>query len=169
MQPILNSQDRNQAFLKFLTFFLITVLLVVVAIYFNYKVPVKENAWLQSQLDIQQIQDANQAKFVSKMEEAITLMDQWNNKTADNALIDTKLNKIIGDMSLIEQNDKSMYGKMNKAIVAKFNDLRIARKALEDSKIDAQTIQRQTNTINELNAKLSAANASLDNFRKPSQ
>jgi hypothetical protein len=169
MQPILNSQDRNQAFLKFLTFFLITVLLVVVAIYYNYKVPDKENAWLQSQLDIQQIQDANQAKFVSKMEEAITLMDQWNNKTADNALIDTKLNKIIGDMSLIEQNDKSMYGKMNKAIVAKFNDLRIARKALEDSKNDAQTIQKQTNTINELNTKLNAVNARLDNFIKPSQ
>jgi len=62
-----------------------------------------------------------------------------------------------------------MYGKMNKAIVAKFNDLRIARKALEDSKNDAQTIQKQTNTINELNAMLNAVNASFDNFRKPSQ
>ena len=47
----LNAKERNRAFLKFLLFFVFTLVLVVTAIYFDFKLPLKENSYLQKQID----------------------------------------------------------------------------------------------------------------------
>ena len=105
-------------------------------------------------------------KFVSKMEEAVALMDQWNDKNVDNALIDTKLNKIIGDMSLIEQSDKSIYGKMNKAIVAKFNDLRNAKTELLKAKGTNDEVADLKNDLKDCKNELFQANNTIAAYKR---
>ena len=63
MLQILNSTERNQAFLKFLLFFLITVSLIVWAVYFNVNMPRKENVILKSEVNATRQQESNQMLF----------------------------------------------------------------------------------------------------------
>jgi len=45
-----NSKDRRASFLKFLALFVITITAVLFAVYFNFKVPNKENALLKDRV-----------------------------------------------------------------------------------------------------------------------
>ncbi|HLA57996.1 MAG TPA: type VI secretion system TssO, partial [Puia sp.] len=75
MLKALNAKERNQAFLKFLLFFLLTLVLVVTAIYFDFKLPLKENNYLQKEIDQQRQIEHNQENFVNTMNEAVRLLD----------------------------------------------------------------------------------------------
>ncbi|MEO8771054.1 MAG: type VI secretion system TssO [Ferruginibacter sp.] len=161
MQQILNIQERTQAFLKFLLFFLITVTLVVVAIYFNFRVPSKENAWLHDQLESQRTMDANQVKFVAKMDEAVILLDSLDKKDANTDLIQRSIGNIVGDMQGMVQNNKTLYDKMNKAIVFKFDELKNAKKDIQESKGYPSRISILETQLKECNNSLTAANAAL--------
>lgn len=161
MQQILNSQDRNQAFFKFLLFFVITLLLVVTAVYFDFRVPSKENDWLRSQLENRQIQEANQAKFVAKMEEVVALFDSLG-KSGANANTDMIFNSInakIGEMGELQLNDQTMYGRMDKALADKFDELKRAKKELIASNANA-------GQISALQARLDQCQLQLDGFRR---
>jgi len=50
MPSVLNHKERNRAFLKFLFFFIISVWLIVGAIYFDMRIPYKENDVLREQV-----------------------------------------------------------------------------------------------------------------------
>jgi len=160
MQQILNSKERTQTFLKFLLFFLVTIILVVTAVYFNFRVPVKENAWLQNQLENMQKQDADQSKFVSKMEQAVILLDTLDKKNATNSDLTQKtLGNLIGDMQINQQNSKALYSKMNKAIVEQFDKLRVAKGELINSTGDADRVEK-------LQRELDQTKRDLDAYRK---
>lgn len=152
MQQILNSQDRTRAFLKFLLFFLITIALVVTAIYFNFRVPVKENKWLQGQLEEKRIEDATQEKFVSKMEEAVVLLDSLDKNGANGDLVKSRLSSIIGEMQTLEPNNKTIYGKMDKAIVEKFTTLNTAKTKLMSLDGSDQKITELTKLLTDCRA-----------------
>lgn len=169
MQQILNSQDRNQAFLKFLLFFIITVLLVVTAIYFNYRVPVKDNKFFQNELEVQRIQDANQAKFVVKMEQAVDLLDSLDKPGANTDLVDNSLNSIIGEMNKFLSGGKTLYGRMDKVIWSKFDELRRAKKKILEDKDNADRIQSLKNELTNCNLAKEQAKRDLDLYRKPAQ
>lgn len=140
MQQVLNSQQRNQAFLKFLLFFVLTTVLIISAIYFNFRVPVKENNYLQGKLDKQLKADAEQVKFVAKMDEVVMLLDSLN-KTDQAEIISGKLSRLIGEMDDLKLNSGNiLYNKMNNAIVSKFLDLKKNIIGVQKSKRDAELI-----------------------------
>ena len=161
MQQILNSQDRTRAFLKFLLFLLITIALVVTAIYFNFRVPVKENKWLQSELEDKRIENANQEIFVSKMEEAVVLLDSLDKNGSNNDLVKSRLSSIIGEMQTLGPNNKTIYGKMNKAIVEKFTTLNTAKIKLISLDGSDEKITELNNKLNDCNGKLAMSAKSI--------
>ncbi|MEO6963634.1 MAG: type VI secretion system TssO, partial [Puia sp.] len=110
MQQILNSQERNQAFVKFLVFFLLTVILVVTAVFFNYRLPVRENKMLQDEVDVQRQQEANQQKFVNRMQEAIVLLDSLDANNTNLEQINLQLNGKIAELAVLQQKDNTLYG-----------------------------------------------------------
>ena len=137
MEQILNTSERNKAFLKFLLLFMITGVLVVCAVFFNFRVPVKENSWLQSQLEIQRTYDANQAKFIAKMDEAVALLDSLDKKETNVDMVKSELTTTIEQMRKLQQNDQTQYGKMDRAIVFKFDELKNAKANLRNSEGNA--------------------------------
>ena len=166
MQQILNSEERNQAFLKFLLFFLITVALIVSAVYFNFHVPSKENEWLQGQLEIQRVQEANQEKFVTRMEEALAMFAEMDKKDANVDLLSSRINKTIAEMQELEGNEKTLYGKMNKAIVGKFAELNRTKKEFAQSKGAADQIAKLQNELSICSSSLRETNKALDDYRR---
>lgn len=75
-----NSTERRNAFLKFLALFLVTLLTVVYAVYFNYKIPVKENALLKEKVKQVETEMAFQNKFTKEMKAIKAMIDSLDVK-----------------------------------------------------------------------------------------
>ena len=123
MQQVLNSQDRNQAFLKFLLFFIITVILIIVAIFFDYRMPIRENRMLQDEVDVQRQRETNQQKFVQKLDEVLPLLDSIGTSGANNEILKVQVSGKINDLSGLQENSNTVTGKMNKVIIEKLTEL----------------------------------------------
>ncbi|MEO5682170.1 MAG: type VI secretion system TssO [Chitinophagaceae bacterium] len=166
MQQVLNSQERNQAFLKFLLFFLVTIALVILAIFFNYKMPARENAMLQEEVEDQRAEEANQQKFVTRMEAAVSLLDSLEKKNVNFDQINMQLNSKITDMLAYQQKDNSLYGKFNKVVLDKLGELQQNKKLIHElSGNDAKitTLQAEVDKCKNENMQL---NVRIDNLSK---
>lgn len=90
-----NSKERQSAFLKFLLLFLVTVLTIVFAIYFNYKVPNKENDLLKTQIKSVEKEMEFQNNFSDEMTAIKSMIDSLDipgqNISYHNLLIGTKI------------------------------------------------------------------------------
>jgi hypothetical protein len=166
MQQALNAKERNQAFLKFLLFFLLTIVLVVTAIYFDFRLPLKENSYLQKEIDQQRQIDRNQESFVNTMQETVVLLDSLDKPGTDRIQIGLKLDQKLSELEGLRQKDFSIYGKMDEAIYDKFWKLYQAKMKLQKLDEDENTINKMTSELNDTKAKLEEAQASLDNYRR---
>tara|TARA_R110000751_G_scaffold305198_1_gene421410 strand:- start:55385 stop:55894 length:510 start_codon:yes stop_codon:yes gene_type:complete len=90
-----NTKDRRNSFLKFLLLFLLTTGTIITAIFFNFKVPAKENALLKEQSKMVKKEMDFQSKFSKEMFEVKSLFDSLevagSNRTFNNSLISSKL------------------------------------------------------------------------------
>jgi len=166
MQQVLNSKERNEAFLKFLVFFLVTLILVVLAIYFNFRLPVRENKMLQDEIETQRQQDMNQTKFVARMQEAVVLLDSLGKGGPNVDQINLQLNGKLAEIAGLQPKDNNLYGKMDKAIVEKFSELQSAKRALSALQEKADKISQMEADLNTTKSQLIQANADLDAYRR---
>jgi len=166
MQQVLNSKERNEAFLKFLVFFVVTLILVVVAVYFNFRLPVRENKMLQDEIETQRQQDMNQTKFVARMQEAIVLLDSLGKGGPNVDQINLQLNGKLAEIAGLQPKDNNLYGKMDKAIVEKFSELQSAKRTLSALQEKADKISAMEAELNTTKSQLIQANADLDAYRR---
>ena len=166
MQQVLNSQERNQAFLKFLLFFLVTVVLIIAAIFFNFRLPVRENKMLQSEVDIQRIEDVSQQKFVGLMQDAVRLLDSMDKKGTNMEQINLQLNSKIHDLAGIEQNENTIYGKMDKIVIDKFVELQQAKMNLTDARNNLNKTSSVQADLEKCQAQNIQLQSALDAYRK---
>ena len=158
MLQILNSTERNQAFLKFLLFFLITVSLIVWAVYFNVNMPRKENVILKSEVNATRQQESNQMLFLDEVEKTDVLIDSLGkpltNYTQVELLIDEKVNRL----SELRKSDNSTDAKLNQYLI---NYLALVKKM----KKDARSLSADAGRVDELEQKLAQCQRDLDNAR----
>lgn len=90
-----NSKERQSSFLKFLLLFLVTTGTVVGAVYFNYKVPNKENALLREQAKMLDSEMKFQSEFYEEMKATKKMIDSLDAPGANikylNSLVSDKL------------------------------------------------------------------------------
>jgi hypothetical protein len=161
MQQIINSQERTQAYFKFLLFFLITVGVVVLAVFFDFYMPSKENKLLKDEVYVQRRQEANQQKFVDKMMRAVSLIDSMDKSTKDALQLRPQVEALIQDMTILKENSGALYGQLNNVVVKQMNDLLYQKKLtssmderinkykedLESCKSQAQQLQSQLGAL----------------------
>ena len=85
---VLNRQERSTAYFWFLLFFIITVGLFVLAVFFNFQVPARENAELRKELSTFRQEQAFQSDFLQKMERVKTNLDSMNAPNQNAAFMD---------------------------------------------------------------------------------
>ena len=162
----LNAKERNRAFLKFLLFFVFTLVLVVTAIYFDFRLPLKENSYLQKQIDQQRQIEHNQENFVNTMNEAVRLLDSLDKPGTDMTQIDAQLDQKMIELDGLKQKDFSAYGKMDRAILDKFLDLKRAKPKLKKLEDDENKIIQLKADLNDASIKLEEAQTALDGYRR---
>jgi hypothetical protein len=166
MQQVLNSKERNEAFLKFLVFFLVTLILVVLAIYFNFRLPIRENKMLQDEIETQRQQDMLQSKFVAKMQEAVILLDSLGKGGPNADQVNLQLSGKLAELNGLQLKDNNLYGKMDKAIVEKFSDLQLWKKNLLNLQEKADKISTLEADLNTTKSQLIQAQSDLDAYRR---
>lgn len=166
MEQVLNAKERNEAFIKFILFFLITVAVIVGAVYFDALLPDKENEVLRQRITSLENQFYNQEQFVAIMEETKTLIDSSGKLAKPNLLLEREIAKQLDLMNSKRYHDSSIYARQNKDI------LLLLYVQIETSKqlMQANEAVEETNKlkveINELTDKLEQANLSLAIYQK---
>ena len=117
MQQIINSKDRTQAYFKFLLFFVITVIVVIMAIFFDFYMPSKENKLLKDEVYMQRRQEANQQKFVEKMTRVIAMLDSMNQSKNNTDQLGFQINTQINDLQKLQENAGGLYDDLDKAVI----------------------------------------------------
>lgn len=166
MLQVLNAKDRNRAFLKFLLFFVITLVLVVCAIFFDFRLPIRENKMLQDEVDQQRVVELNQEKFVAAMEDASVLLDSLDHAGAYGAQINLQLNQKLIDLNGLQQKGNSLYGRMDGLIVDKFLALQQAKTRLQNLADKENKLSSMEADLNETKAQLLQAQSDLDAYRR---
>lgn len=114
---VLNKPERRTSFLIFLLFFIITMGIILVAVYFDFYIPKKELAHLRAENHKMQTEFDFQAKFADKLEEVKSFTDSlgvkgqdfyYNQQLANDGIIDLQKMVPPGD-SLVRNN---MYDNM---------------------------------------------------------
>jgi len=154
MQKILNSKERNEAFLKFLLFFCITVALIIIAVYFNFRLPLKENSKLREKITLQTQEEMNQEKFTENMDKAMAYLDSLDKDPKNMESIEILLTGKIRDLATLQEKGYSPYAKMNKVIIERMIELK-------DQKKQLFKLSDKANTLTEMEKKLQYAETQL--------
>ncbi|HJT75148.1 MAG TPA: type VI secretion system TssO [Chitinophaga sp.] len=155
---VLNKQERTNAFLWFLLFFVITVGLFVLAVFFNYQVPSRENADLRKQLSSFREEQAFQGEFLQKMDRVKNNLDSINLPNQNANYMDQAIAQdLVNLRGSIPKDAVSHYGLYNNIIQNLLS--------LQQSKQQLRGLQDAQQTIAELKEKISDLNKELENAR----
>lgn len=119
MPQVLNAQERTQAFLKFLLFFVITVAVILFAVFFDFQMPTVQNKSLKEEVYIQRQQDANQERFANKMELTVALLDSMEKNPAMAPQLRPQFEVQVTELNALQENGTTTYAKMNSVIISK--------------------------------------------------
>lgn len=116
MMQVLNSKERNAAFLKFLLFFVITAILLITAVFFNFRLPLKENRKMQERLTIQGEREMKQQLFVQHMSQAMLLLDSLEKNPQNKDRIEIELNGKVSNLSDLKAKD-GIFANLNEGVI----------------------------------------------------
>jgi DNA repair ATPase RecN len=169
MQQVLNSQERTQAFFKFLLFFVITLVLVIWAVFFNFsRLPLKESAVYRQELEAQRAQEVNQTTFVNKMKEAAILLDSLDKPGVNANIVSYAFDSKLSEVNQYQSTGNSLFAQMNKEIINRLTqakEQKIRLKKLEVSSAGSGELQA---ALDKCKNEVITLNGQLDAYRKGS-
>ena len=104
MEQVLNAKERMQAFWRFILFFAISVICILLCVFFFYQVPKKENAFLRKNTDLYQQHTNSEEKFTAAMQDATSLIDSLDKPGANVAYLNQLIGRKLTDMTLLKDN-----------------------------------------------------------------
>ncbi len=119
-QIVINARERRQAFWKFLFFFIISVGIILLAVYFYTLVPTKENMMMREQLAKFKVSEAAQERFTNSMNEARTLIDSLRKPGVNEAYVNSQALEKIRELTALQYKDSSMYSRLNASVIDVF-------------------------------------------------
>jgi hypothetical protein len=120
MQKPINTSERNSAFWKFFLFFILTVAMVTTAVYFDFRLPHKENEILKGKAESMRLQNMEQEKITNSFIEAKKFIDSIDKQGVNIKYISDMVAQKLGDLSKLNIGDSSIQGKMNRVVTAVF-------------------------------------------------
>jgi hypothetical protein len=157
-----NLSERNRAFRNFLVLFIITVAIVMAAVFFSIQVPFKENDQLRAAASVTEKQRVSTVLFGDKMETTMRLLDSVNLKGAQAELIDGDIDENLRSMNAMVKSDTSLPEKgMFTSIINNFRELKIAKKQLRDASGKDATFGDLTRQNAELHARVQQVTSEL--------
>ncbi len=163
----LNKEERNSAFWKFLIMFSVTVIILCTALFFNFRVPAKENLVLKEQNKRLSEEFEFQKTFVEGVQEIKVTLDSINIEGKNiyfmDQLISRKLASLkeqVPDSSFVEQ--KTLYDCVIQLSLA----LQASKRELRDLQGMKKLINEYTESLQMYKDELEQAKRDLDICRQ---
>ena len=155
MKP-LNESERRRAFLNFLLFFAITVIVVAIAVMSSTRVPLKENENLRNQLMMVDQEKKYLLEFEKKMLEATRLLDSFE-MARNEYLANEEIKKNFSGMTAI-MNDSMSVNSICSRIFENLNSLHIAKQQLRAVSNSKAELEEKNREIEKLQSKVDELN-----------
>jgi len=143
-----NTKERRSAFLKYLALFVVTMLAILFAVYFNFKVPSKENELLKNKVKAVEKEKVFQNKFSEKMTVIKNMLDSLDvpgqNVTYQNSLISDKL---VDLQKFIPSKDSTYVYDMYSSIVDLYSELQAINGELRSLNSAKSTIEEYKDAL----------------------
>ncbi len=146
---ILNKKERFSAFALFMLMFGISTGVLIFALYFNFKLPLKENEVLKLENDKMISQSNYQKKFSNEFGKIRKLVDSLQKTPEKFVYIENTITKKLGDLDK-EMPDDTLSSKLFGRIIVNMQDLMIAKKALLENNDSSAKILELTNDKKDL-------------------
>lgn len=157
-----NSKERRNSFLKFLALFLVTVGMIVAAVFFNYRVPSKENALLREQSKVIESEMEFQSGFFNEMGHVKRMIDSLDvpgqNTAYQKNLISSKLVEL---QKTIPTKDSTYLYDMHMTIIELYVELQSAKDKLHALRDAEGTIAEYKEALDKCNQYLKEAEREL--------
>ncbi|MCC6599664.1 MAG: hypothetical protein IT223_03215 [Crocinitomicaceae bacterium] len=128
----LNQPERSKALVKFIVIFSVTVLLAIVAIFFDFKVPAKKNKLLKEENRNLQAQISLQEGVSAKMDSIEIYLGRMADPKFDFGTNEEFVNSYIAELKKYE-NDSTSFGRMIKRSNSNYLQLKVLRKQLRET------------------------------------
>ena len=132
MKP-LNTEERKKSFTTFLLFFIITIALIVGAVYFGIQIPFAQNARLKEQVARFQKENAAAESFAQKLAATKGLLDTVNKNGVQATVIDGQILDNIKALNSMVGSDSSANKQLYQTMVQCLDNQQIALKQLRDA------------------------------------
>jgi hypothetical protein len=106
MQQVLNAKERTQAFWKFILFFLVAIVAIVLAVFFNYQVPKQENSILRERTSEFTAHSMTEQKFTAAMQETNSLLDSLDKPGVNVAYINQLVSNKLTELTTLQLQEK---------------------------------------------------------------
>jgi hypothetical protein len=154
MPQALNEKEHNQAFLKFLFFFVVTVLMVISAIFINFEIPGQELKILRERSDNYRNKQIAEENFKNTLSEFIAITNRSD--SSSKAEIQSEVSPKLEALLRAEIDNSTTRIKLNRAIYEIANKYLDAKLRLADFRDIETEITRLKNKNTELEADLKA-------------
>jgi Na+-transporting NADH:ubiquinone oxidoreductase subunit NqrC len=161
----LNAPERQSAFLYFLLFFVITVALVVAAIFFGMQVPFKQNQQLQHKMNHLQNEVVFADNFSAKMAGTKGILDTVNKAGIQAELLDQSITDGLKGLSAMVNSDTSINKNFYTSVIQNLTELQFAKKQLRDASSANQDLSNYVQQIETLKSDLFRAQSQVDALR----
>jgi len=154
---ILNKKERLSAFLLFLLMFIITTGVLITALFYNYKLPLKENEILKAENDKILTQFNFQKQFSEKIEQISVMVDSLDKSPESFQFIEQKINFELVELNEKIPADSDQDLKIYDNVILTVKDLVNAKKMLlqvNDSKKEIEVLNTQIKSYEDENKDL---------------
>ena len=154
---ILNKKERTSAFLLFLLMFIVTTGVLFFAIFFNYRLPLKENEVLKNENDKILAEFNFQKKFSEKIDHISVLIDSLDKSPESFQFIEQNISFELVDLKEKIPADSDQSLKLYDNVILTITDLVNTKKLLlqvNDSKKEIDMLNQQLKAYEEDNKDL---------------
>lgn len=127
-----NQEERKRAFFNFLLFFIVTVGVILTAVFFSFKVPLRENAQLRAEAVRMDNERMVLSRFEKKMQETVTMLDSINESGNQVPIIDNQISRNIEDLANMISDSVSAKN-FYVSLVANLTSVQKLKKQLRDA------------------------------------
>jgi hypothetical protein len=133
-----------------MAFFIITITLIVCAVYVDFQgLPQKRQRLFEQQFANHRTEMQVQQQFVQQMESARIFLDSFGKSGKNKFQVEAGLDGKLNDMEKLKQRDTSINGKLDQAILNAFLELRDLKKEMESHQTLVARVDELENLLNE--------------------
>ncbi len=159
MQPK-NTKERRNSFLKFLLLFILTSGTIVTAVFFTFKVPLKENTVLKTKVKKIDFELKFQDAFYDRMSNVKKMLDSLETPGSNTNYINLLIGKDLADMQeSIPTKDSTYKYDMYSNVITLFLDMQTMKRKLK-------RLQHSENTIEEYKEALEKSRAEFQQLER---